>query len=362
MAHQQPQYEQRGSHHHHRRQTSVRQQQRPPYHSRYSSNYLLAKSLSCSSARKVCNGNEADYDDNDKDENDENDDEYNYDNEYYAQYKCQLYDQHANFNDINDDENDNNNEDEDSSERSDELFGLKSPIATGASVSVAKTVLLLNNTSSAYDTCSNLSNEVSSSLSCGSGSCKNSDRLSSGNASGGDCSLNDFGSGRRGKHSPASTNHDDSLNDSFSGSELHAGKSLDEQVVPASTTVVAATADESTIGNDLSTTQTALMTAAGVDETSTTNTDVSDPHWDGYTVCSQNFFFLIITVKRAILFFNFSTILFSNLLEFTVLWQCERWQSGRHVVFEREGAEARASLGRAVLRARSHRRNSQQVS
>ncbi|RNA25325.1 hypothetical protein BpHYR1_025033 [Brachionus plicatilis] len=38
-----------------------------------------------------------------------------------------------------------------------------------------------------------------------------------------------------------------------------------------------------------------VIVAAGVDETSTTNTDVSDPHWDGYT--SSPFYSNSVTVE-----------------------------------------------------------------
>jgi hypothetical protein len=260
------------------RKQSSRQNAPRHYHSRYSSNYLLAKSLS--TTKKVCNGNEADYDDNDKDENDETD-EYNYDNEYYAQYQCQSYEMHANFAEF--EEKIMDLSDENKSSGNSEVYG---PVVTKKSTAAAvllpptKTnIKLLNNTtSSAYDTCSNLSNEISSSLSCGSGSghgsggsSKNSDRLSSGNASGGDCSLNDFSSH---KNACGVSNNDDSLNDSSSNLlyEIQSEFVGDKKK-----------AEVSSESNDLSATQ----AMAVVDEASTTNTDVSDPHWDGYTVISE---------------------------------------------------------------------------
>lgn len=240
-------------HHHYKRHHA--------YHSRYSSNYLLSKSLSMQRVTSVPhhhrldddqNGNEADYDDNDKDE-DEETDEYNYDNEYYAQYH-------------------NDEEEIIDEERSAENFSEKAR---------SKQLLLLNNTmqsSSAYDTCSNLSNE--NSLSC-SNSCKNSDRLSSGNASGGDYSLNEYikmsgGCSTSGASShngaTSSDNHDDSLNeDSSHLNDEVPPKTFDDEPVHVAENKVEPSEAPSTA---------ALL----IDESSTANTDVSDPHWDGYNV------------------------------------------------------------------------------
>ena len=229
------------------------------------------------STRKVCNGNEADYDDNDKDE-DENNDEYNYDNEYYAQYQQGQYGESGS----------ENNFDENLMQTSIKMThhetslyvqsSIEQPISIAARTNDV-TKLLNNTTSSAYDTCSNLSNEISSSLSC-TNSCKNSDRLSSGNASGGDYSLNDY----------LKNAHNDSLNDS-SGNlydnlcEHNQGgveySKSDELRIDEPTTLDQSASSRSN-PNDVSNANPNLV--IGVDETSTTNTDVSDPHWDGYTV------------------------------------------------------------------------------
>lgn len=182
---------------------------------RYSNGYLTSKSLSVKKLNEYLDetgGNDADCDE-DLEDIEDNLDEYDYDNSHeFIEY--------------------------------DKLTKMRNICFHKHSSPNTIDIKLDMTTTSAYDTCSNLSNEITNSCSrstTSSGSA-NECRISSGNASG------DF-----------------NFNDEF--------VSLNHEV----------NAEPDVQNRSSATAENQVLLTVGVDETSTTNTDVSDPHWDGYT-------------------------------------------------------------------------------